>query len=155
LVQESLSLVQHKIDLLNIEVRLSLTDELLEIHCDGQKIKQALIAVLINACDAQEKGRGFIEIRSRFLHQEKGVEISIQDNGIGMDEETRAHMFEPFFSTKDDGQGKGTNTGLGVSVVFEIIKSHGGEIAVESAVNKGTTFIIFLPQKTDLVVGDE
>jgi signal transduction histidine kinase len=155
LVQESLSLVQHKIELLNIEVRLSLTDELTEIHCDEQKIKQAFISVLINACDAVEKERGIIEIQTRFVHKRKGVEVSIKDNGIGMDEENRAHMFEPFFSTKDHGMEKGIHSGLGASVVFEIIKSHGGEISVESAVNKGTTITIFLPVKLDLVFGTE
>jgi two-component system NtrC family sensor kinase len=155
LVQESLSLVQHKIELLHIEVRLSLADELIEIYCDGQRIKQALIAVLINACDAMEKDRGTIEIRSRFLHKKKGAEVSIQDNGFGMDEETRAHMFEPFFSTKDDGKGKGTNIGLGSSIVYEIIKSHNGEISVDSALNMGTTTTIFLPVKPDLVIGNE
>lgn len=155
LVQESLSLVQHKIELLNIEVRLSLTDELTEIHCDEQKIKQAFISVLINACDAVEKERGIIEIQTRFVHKRKGVEVSIKDNGIGMDEENRAHMFEPFFSTKDHGKEKGIHSGLGASVVFEIIKSHGGEISVESAVNKGTTITIFLPVKLDLVFGTE
>ena len=148
LVKESLNLVQHKIQLQGIEVHQFLTDELTEINCDEQKIKQALIAILINACDAIEKEGGIIEIHTRYLEAKKGVEMAIRDNGIGMDEETRAHMFEPFFSTKTDSEEKGTNIGLGVSVVFEIVKSHAGEISVESAVGQGTTITIFLPAES-------
>jgi two-component system NtrC family sensor kinase len=146
LVRESLNLVQHKIALLQIEVRQLLTDESTEINCDEQRIKQALVAILINACDAVTvEERGIIEIHTRNLEAKKGVEIAIRDNGIGMDEETRAHMFEPFFTTKGDDKEKGTNIGLGVSVVFEIVKSHAGEISVESTTGKGTTITIFLP----------
>ena len=148
LIRESLGLVQHKINLLQVEVQEFLTDESTEIDCDEQKIKQALIAILINACDAVEKERGIIEIHTRYLAARQGVEIAIRDNGIGMDEETRAHMFEPFFSTKGDDEEKGTNVGLGVSVVFEIVKSHAGEITVESTKGKGTTITIFLPTES-------
>jgi signal transduction histidine kinase len=100
LVQETLRLVQHQIDLLNIEVKLDLAPESPSAYCDDQKIKQALVALLLNACDAVQSDTGFIAISTHILPEKNKVGICIQDNGIGMDEETKAHMFEPFFTTK-------------------------------------------------------
>ena len=79
----------------------------------------------------------------------KMVNISIKDNGIGMDEKTRSHMFEPFFTTKKSqtGSESGMNVGLGVSVVYEIIKSHDGSILVDSELGCGSTIIISLHQE--------
>jgi two-component system NtrC family sensor kinase len=149
LVQETLRLVQHQIDLLNIDVELDLASEAPEANCDDQKIKQALVALLLNACDAVQTDTGHIVIRTRLLAEEKKVELVIQDNGIGMDEETRSHMFEPFFTTKTVSPEKeaSLNSGLGVSVVYEIVKSHQGSINVESTLGKGTIINIFLPQE--------
>jgi len=149
LVQETLRLVQHQVDLLNIGVKLDLAPDSPQASCDDQKIKQALVALLLNACDAVQSDSGCIIIRTRLSAREKKVEISIQDNGIGMDEETRSHMFEPFFTTKTVSPEKETslNSGLGVSVVYEIVKSHNGTIDVESELGKGTTITFFLPQE--------
>jgi two-component system NtrC family sensor kinase len=150
LVQETLRLVQHQIDLLSIEVELELDPRSPEANCDDQKIKQALVALLLNACDAVQNETGSIVVRTRLLAGEKKVEIVIQDNGIGMDEETRSHMFEPFFTTKTVSPEKETslNSGLGVSVVYEIVKSHNGSIEVESELGQGTSITIFLPQES-------
>ncbi|MFC1843946.1 ATP-binding protein [Thermodesulfobacteriota bacterium] len=147
LVQETLRLVQHQIDLLNIEVTLYLGPESPEASCDDQKIKQALVALLLNACDAVQNDTGHITIRTALLTKAKKVEISIQDNGIGMDEETKSHMFEPFFTTKtiSPEHEASLNSGLGVSVVYEIVEAHHGNIDVESEVGEGTTVTIFLP----------
>jgi CheY-like chemotaxis protein len=81
-------------------------------------------------------------LRSRFpeAHEEKYVEVCIQDSGVGMDEETRSRIFEPFFTTKGTG-----GQGLGLAVVYGIINGHRGFIDVASAAGKGTTFRIYLP----------
>ncbi|KPK00723.1 MAG: hypothetical protein AMJ60_00275 [Desulfobacterales bacterium SG8_35] len=149
LVQETLRLVQHQVDLLNIEVKLDLASESPEVSCDDQKIKQALVALLLNACDAVQSDTGFIAISTYIMAKKKKVGIAITDNGIGMDEETRSHMFEPFFTTKTVSPEKeaSLNSGLGVSVVYEIVKSHNGAIEVESELGKGTTITICLPQE--------
>ena len=146
LIQECLRLIQHKINLQNIELQLALPDESMAVNCDGQKIKQALLALLLNACDALEPEGGVVEVRSRSIPEKQGVEISIRDNGIGMNEETRAHMFEPFFTTKikTPGPDAGVNIGLGLTVVYEIIKAHRGEITVHSEPDEGSTITIFL-----------
>jgi two-component system NtrC family sensor kinase len=149
LVEETLRLVQHQIDLLNIEIKLELASESPQISCDDQKIKQALVALLLNACDAVQSDTGFIAISTYLMEEKKRVGIAISDNGIGMDEETKSHMFEPFFTTKTVSPEKESslNSGLGVSVVYEIVKSHQGSIEVESELGKGTTITICLPQE--------
>jgi len=149
LVRETLRLVQHQVDLLNIVVKLDLSPGAFEVNCDDQKIKQALMALLINSCDAVETDTGYIEIRTRLLKTDKKAEIVVADNGTGMDEETRSHMFEPFFTTKTISPEKESslNTGLGGAVVYEIVKSHNGVINVESELGKGSTITITLPQE--------
>ena len=126
---------------------LDLDPVLPEASCDDQKIKQALVALLLNACDAVQNDTGHITISTVLLAKPKKVEIRIEDNGVGMDEKTRSHMFEPFFTTKTVSPEHETslNSGLGVSVVYEIVESHSGTIDVESEVGKGTAITIFLP----------
>jgi two-component system NtrC family sensor kinase len=94
--------------------------------------------VLNNALAAMDDG-GVIRIRSA-PHGKDAVVISIADNGAGMDEETKKHIFEPFFTTK-----KEKGTGLGMSIIYGIVKRHGGEIRVDSEIGKGTTISIILP----------
>ena len=147
IVRETLRLVQHQIDLLNIEIKLDLDFQSPQASCDDQKIKQALVALLLNACDAVQNDTGFIAISTHIMAQKNKVGICIQDNGVGMDEETRSHMFEPFFTTKtvSPEHEASLNSGLGVSVVYEIVKSHNGSIDVESELGKGTSITICLP----------
>ena len=149
LVHETLRLIQHQVDLLNIDVILDLAAEAPIVSCDDQKIKQALVALLLNACDAVQNDTGSIIITTCLLAENKKVKIAVCDNGIGMDEETKSHMFEPFFTTKTVSPERETslNSGLGVSVVYEIVKSHQGTINVESELGKGTTISISLPQE--------
>jgi two-component system NtrC family sensor kinase len=149
LAQETLRLVQHQIDMLNIDITLDFTPESSIASCDDQKIKQALVALLLNACDAVQNDTGHITISTKLWKKAKKVEISIADNGVGMDEETRSHMFEPFFTTKtvSPDHEASLNSGLGVSVVYEIVESHYGTIDVESELGKGTTVTIFLPSE--------
>lgn len=113
------------------------------IEAYGGKINQVFMNILSNALHAiakKETGEGgVITISTADLKGE--VEISITDNGIGMDEEVKSKIFEPFFTTKDVGAG----TGLGLSVVYGIMESHHGRINVTSEIGKGSTFIITLP----------
>lgn len=142
IARESLRLVQHKIELMGAHTELELSSDLKQIACDTQQIKQALVALLINACEAVHQGEGIITVRTSYVSGDHQAEIRISDNGVGMDEETRQHIFEPFFTTKEQGKG----VGLGLAVVYGIVTGHGGEIEVESTPGGGTDFIIHLPE---------
>jgi two-component system NtrC family sensor kinase len=140
-IRESVRLVQHKINLMSVETQFELSDHLPPVVCDAQGIKQALLAILINACEALGGSGGEIAIGSELLAGDTRVCIWIRDNGHGMDEQTQKRIFEPFFTTKDEVRG----VGLGMAVVSGIVGAHGGTVEVESEVSHGTTIRICLP----------
>lgn len=133
----SVRLVQHQIDLQGLQSRLDLAAKLEPIICDAQQIRQAMVAVLINACEAMGN-EGTLTVSTRPAPGD-WVEIAVSDTGVGIDEESRKHLFEPFYTTKEKG------AGLGLAVVYGIISNHGGRIEVESSPGQGTTLRIFLP----------
>lgn len=148
IIQQSVRLVRHKLELTNIRTEIKLDANLNRVVCDAQQIKQALVALLINACEAVGQHEGVIAIESRGLPDLSATEIRINDNGIGMDEETKQLVFEPFFTTKEQGKG----VGLGLAVVYGIVTAHAGEIEVVSAPGSGTTFVIRLPNGANQTV---
>ena len=107
------------------------------VKCDLEKLNQVIMNLLINAGQAIERD-GIIDIRTRSNHNL--VEIKISDNGCGIPPEITPKIFDPFFTTKDVGSG----TGLGLNLVYNIIKGHNGSIDVHSEVDKGSTFTIYL-----------
>jgi two-component system, NtrC family, sensor kinase len=141
LVEDSVRLVRHKMNLLSLEVQLELDPELPRVNCDGQAIRQMMVAMLINACEAMGDHAGSIHLYTDYDRSAGIAAIRIRDDGCGMDEETRRRIFEPFFTTKDAVKG----VGLGLAVVSGIVTAHGGEITVESTLGAGTTFTIRLP----------
>jgi len=110
------------------------------VECNPTELNQVLMNILVNATQAIGDD-GVVEIHTNKLDDEDSVRIRISDNGCGMDEETRARIFEPFYTTKEVGKG----TGLGLSISYGIIKKHAGRIEVESRIGQGTTFAITLP----------
>lgn len=117
-----------------------------EYECFPSKLSQVFMNILVNACDAiaerqqQEPDlKGTIAIRS--MKSGQYLLIEIEDNGCGMSEATQDKLFEPFFTTKDVG----TGTGLGMAISFGVMQDHGGDIAVTSAIGKGSNFVIRLP----------
>lgn len=112
--------------------------ELPDIECHPGQINQVFMNLLVNAAHAiVETG----EITISTSVEDKFVKIIIQDNGSGIEEKHLNHIFDPFFTTKKVGEG----TGLGLSLSYGIIQSHGGEIRVRSEKNKGTSFSVILP----------
>jgi signal transduction histidine kinase/AmiR/NasT family two-component response regulator len=109
-----------------------------QILGNPSELREVLTNIIFNAVDAMPNG-GEIAI-STAVQAEDWVEMRIVDTGIGMTEEVKRRVFDPFFTTKGV-----TNTGLGMSVSYGIVKRHGGEILIESEPGEGTTFIIHLP----------
>ena len=111
-------------------------DQEIYFNGDYERLKQVIINILKNACEACTEN-GKIEISSSLY--KNYLDILIEDNGIGMDEETLKNIKEMFYTTKQNG------TGLGVALSNEIIKSHNGELLFTSEPNKGTKVTIRLP----------
>lgn len=141
LVDRSLFLLKHKMDLAQVHPQEVLDPALPGVLCDPSHIEQAILALAINGIEAMPDG-GTLKILTA-PHGEHGVRIEISDTGVGMDDEVKRQIFEPFFTTKGDGEGKGL--GLGLAVVYGIVQRHGGAIDVESAPGTGTRFILTLP----------
>mgnify|MGYP001024305765 CR=1 FL=1 len=139
----------------NIELEVLHGQDIGLVKIDEGQMEQVLINLSVNARDAmQSRGGGRLTIRTfayenekpRDLWEEemppgKWVAIEVQDNGCGIPEENLSRVLEPFFTTKDVGQG----TGLGLATVYGIIRQTGGYLDVKSEVNVGTTFTIYLP----------
>jgi signal transduction histidine kinase len=115
-----------------------LATDLPEITVDPGQINQVLVNLVVNAIHAMPEG-GTLTVETRAT--EEGVCLRVEDTGTGMTEELTDQIFLPFFTTKDIDEG----TGLGLAVVHGIVTSHGGKIAVETKVGKGTRFLIHLP----------
>jgi two-component system NtrC family sensor kinase len=140
ILERSVRLVRHQADLQEVGIVLDLDPNLPKVTCDASQIEQATLAVVMNAIEAMSDG-GSLTIRTKHRpdSDEAGVEIS--DTGVGIPEELRTRVFEPFFSTKSEGKG----TGLGLSVMYGIIQQHEGRVEFTSEIGAGTTFILDLP----------
>ena len=122
----------------NIRIVLETSVQRLSVQGDAGQMQQVLLNLAINARDAMPGG-GTLTLRAGSCGEE--VFLEVEDTGNGMNDATRAHLFEPFFSTKEQGKG----TGLGLAVVHGIVVEHGGSIEVESRPGKGSRFRVVLP----------
>jgi PAS domain S-box-containing protein len=137
----------------DIELSILLSDMELTVMADSTQLEHVLMNLATNARDAMPEGGNlfihsdFIEMDERFINMNGYGEpgryavITVSDTGSGINEEIKEKIFEPFFTTKEVGKG----TGLGLAMVYGIVKQHDGFINVYSEPNKGTTFKIYLP----------
>jgi len=143
LVEHAASLMNHHLELgaVTLNTRLSLEDD--QIVCDGEQIVQSLLALMINAVEAMPEG-GELTLSTGEDPDEDGfVLLSVADTGTGIPDEVRDRIFDPFFSTKNETKG----VGLGLAVVFGIVRRHGGTVSVDSAPHEGATFTLRLPRR--------
>lgn len=174
IVQESMKLLRSSIPV-NIKIEQSLSADTYSIMGNGTQINQLIINLCNNAVDAlpENGGRITIELLNETIEiqQTKNqtklnpgqyAKLIVSDNGMGMDTEILDRVFEPYFTTKNVGEG----TGIGMAVVHGIVERHGGAIIADSKPGRGSAFTIFLPaydgppeQETDeqdiLPIGDE
>jgi two-component system, cell cycle sensor histidine kinase and response regulator CckA len=137
----------------DIALKVKLDDRNPTILADITQIDQVLINLATNARDAMQNGgtlrieTGIANLDQEFMklhdYGKPGdyALLAVSDTGTGMDDETKERIFDPFFTTKEVGKG----TGLGLSTVYGIVKQHNGYIAVDSVLNKGTTFQVYFP----------
>lgn len=140
LVERSVLLGRHKLDLSNIRVETDLPEALPAITGDFNQLQQCLINLIFNAIDAMPKG-GVLRLSAAADPPRNRLTLSVRDTGLGIPEENLPHIFEPFFTSKAEGYG----VGLGLSTLYGIIQHHNGDVDVESAEGKGTTFFLHFP----------
>lgn len=144
-VDMALQLMRHRLDTYNVQVKVFRQERLPEIWADPDQLKEVLVNLLDNACEAMTGG-GSVEII-----EDKGSEaplgrvavIRVSDDGPGVPESIQEKIFQPFFSTKEEG------TGLGLSIATRIVEEHGGWLELWSQEGKGATFIITLPVREE------
>ncbi|MCM3587820.1 EAL domain-containing protein [Mesobacillus maritimus] len=139
ILKEVVTLIKPEANLKSVEIFQEYKQNLPQIMCDSNQIKQVFLNIIKNSIEAIPKN-GFVEIQGSI--EGKNVLIKIIDNGIGISEERVQKLGEPFYSNKEKG------TGLGLMICFRIVREHNGSIKVNSKENEGTTVEIRLPIKT-------
>ncbi len=152
IVDETLKIIDRTFDK-SIEIEARQNSSSPAVEADAGQIQQVLMNLCVNARDAMPAGGKLIletdvaNLTEEYVKTHAGanmgthVVLSVTDTGIGMDRDTMQRIFEPFFTTK----GKGEGTGLGLSMVYGVVKNHGGHVRVYSEPGEGTTFKVYLP----------
>jgi PAS domain S-box-containing protein len=152
ILKEALSLLREIIPS-TITIRKNINMDCGLVLADATQIHQLIMNLATNAYHSMRDGHGTLtlslsevcvtkeELQKREIDQCRHVCIEVSDTGHGIDETTKAHIFDPYFTTKEVGDG----TGLGLAIVHTIVQDHGGTIQVTSTINKGTTFKVFFP----------
>lgn len=140
LLKRCVVLSQHRMALDQIVLATTISTETMTVMGDMNQLQQCIINLIFNAIDAMPGG-GRLELSARPCDDRRFFEIQVKDDGCGIEKNEQARIFEPFYTTKEEGFG----VGLGLSTTYGIIQHHGGGIQVESAPGKGTTFLIRLP----------
>ena len=140
IVERCVMLVQHKANLQGVEIEVECEPQVPEVELDAAQMQQVILALVMNALDAMPRG-GRLRIHVHETEPGREVGIAVIDDGCGIPTEVQPRIFEPFFSTKEQGEG----VGLGLSVVYGIVERHHGHIDVDSAPGRGTRFLLRLP----------
>ncbi|MGE5302961.1 MAG: ATP-binding protein, partial [Alphaproteobacteria bacterium] len=127
-----------------VEIARDFSTDLPKTWIDREQMKQVFMNLILNAIQAMKEG-GSIVVSTRLYSREQAgktaqfVQVEIRDSGVGIPEENLEHIFDPFFTNKDEG------SGLGLSISHQIVQEHGGFITVESKLGTGTSFFVNLP----------
>jgi two-component system NtrC family sensor kinase len=141
LTKRVLFLLKHKMDLASVSAKVTLDESMVPVLCDPGQLEQALLALCVNGIEAMADGGELtIDVRKE---GDAGACIVVRDQGIGIPPDVLPRIYEPFFTSKNQGDGKGL--GLGLSVVYGIVQHHRGTITVDSEQGHGTTFTMVFP----------
>jgi signal transduction histidine kinase len=133
----------------NIEIEKNIMPTPPPIMADTQQLNHMFMNIILNAAQAMD-GKGKLTLKTCKSSDGNRLIIEISDTGPGISEDVLPHIFNPFFTTKEEGKG----TGLGLSMVYGIVENHGGKIMAKSKPGQGTTFIIEFPIATQSKEGD-
>jgi signal transduction histidine kinase len=147
LTRSTLELVRYRASQAEVEIVTDYAD-LPSLEIDADAFGQVLLNLLTNALDAMPGGG---QLRIATVVDPERVGVIVSDEGVGMDENTRGRIFQPFFSTHARSAG---TKGLGLSVSLQTVESHSGTIEVESAPGRGSTFSVWLPNSRNGADGD-
>ena len=144
-VEKAIAFMEHRARAKEVSLRNELAADLPLVNGDPLELQQAFLNILMNAADACVMGEGMVTIYGRVTAE--GLQVSIADNGCGMDPEELARCTDLFFTTKDVGEG----TGLGLAVAHNIMANHGGRLEIASERGRGTTVTLSFPLATGRV----
>lgn len=144
-LRKSLAMVEQHARSSGVIISDELPGQLPQVTANANELEQIFLNLFLNALDAMPKG-GTLKIamdatQARLVNGQPAIAVVVEDSGSGIPDSVRDRIFEPFFTTKQEGRG----TGLGLSICLGLVRSHGGEIHVESERDKGTRFIVKLP----------
>ena len=139
-VDEVIGLTSQKTRYANVRIETELSPDLPTIQASPSELQQVLLNLVNNAIDAIERPGGTVTVATKT--EGDGVVLEVRDTGKGIPEANLGRIFDPFFTTKPVGQG----TGLGLPICYGIVEKMGGRIGVESEIEKGTTFTVFIPR---------
>ena len=149
LVADTVAFLENQPMLRGKILQIDVPSDLSLIRVDANQLSQVLMNLLLNAAEATpENGR--IVVSAYKLAYVESLEVRVSDTGCGMPPEVLAHVFEPFYTTK-----RGRGTGLGLSISYAYIRSHGGDMRVDSVVDRGTTVTFTLPLRADEQTDEE
>lgn len=144
LLRDVLTLASHAMSQAAITVRCHVDPLVPQLWCDGPKMKQVLLNLVLNAVQAMPEG-GVLTLSATVvpghIHGTTDAQLTVTDTGIGIPPEVQSRVFDPFFTTKDHG------TGLGLAIVHALVEAHHGRIDLVSSPGRGTSFILTLPQQ--------
>jgi signal transduction histidine kinase len=142
-VDQTIQLLKYRLKSYDVSVTIEREQTLPEINADPEQLKEVFVNLVVNACEAMERGGSIVIREQEMINPSNGrmAVIRVSDNGPGIPEAIREKVLLPFFTTKEEG------TGLGLSIAVRIIAEHHGRMDIESNQSRGTTFIISLPLK--------
>jgi two-component system NtrC family sensor kinase len=141
IVDEVIGLTSQKTRYANVRVETELSPDLPSVRASPSELQQVLLNLVNNAIDAIERPGGTVTVSTKTV--EEDVVLEVQDTGKGIPEANLGRIFDPFFTTKPVGRG----TGLGLPICYGIVEKMGGRITVESEIEQGTTFAVFIPRE--------
>ncbi|MCA1633564.1 MAG: response regulator [Acidobacteria bacterium] len=141
-VKAAAHLLRHQKRSRNVEITVHASPDVAPVSGDAGQLQQAVIILAENAIDAMPQGGTLL---LRVQNEGASVRVEVCDTGVGIPQENLARIFDPFFTTKEVGQG----TGLGLAVCYGIVTEHGGRVAVDSVVGRGTIFVLTLPSMSE------